>query len=212
MSWELTPLEVLGSLPTKPYVLFEGFDGTGKTTALCRVRDTLTARGIESYASVAPSWNRLGSTLRQDLSDPTICSNATPFVFVADQICIEDGLRAHWNKMPVLQDRHCLVSGPSYNPEGWALEGFFPFVEELFFPPDITVLLVAPVSVIQARLEERKEKVPSAERIAEVSARLHELAHRLSLVRICDTSEMAISDVEKAVVADIEGLLYRKAN
>lgn len=99
------------------FVLFEGMDGSGKTTLVNCVRDRMTANGLNVRVMRFPGRESVfGKAIRDSFEVPTTFhADAMPWAFVAEakdmdaqiQKCLDDGV---W----VIADRHALVSSRVY--------------------------------------------------------------------------------------------------
>ncbi|MBG0775106.1 MAG: dTMP kinase [Desulfovibrionaceae bacterium] len=70
------------------FITFEGIEGSGKSTALERVREHLEGAGREVLVTREPGGCRLGATLRKlllDMSSRDIISEVELFLFLADR-------------------------------------------------------------------------------------------------------------------------------
>ncbi len=70
------------------FITFEGIEGSGKSTALNRVRQTLLDEGHGVLLTREPGGSRLGRTLRSillDLSNDDIVPEAELFLYLADR-------------------------------------------------------------------------------------------------------------------------------
>jgi dTMP kinase len=70
------------------FITFEGIEGSGKSTALDRVRQTLLDEGHGVLLTREPGGSRLGRTLRSillDLSNDDIVPEAELFLYLADR-------------------------------------------------------------------------------------------------------------------------------
>lgn len=102
------------------FIVFEGLDGSGKTTLVNQVRDQLLAYGYEARVMRFPGRESVfGSLIRDSFEDPTkFHPSAMPWAFAAEakdmdaqiQKCLNNGT---W----VIADRHALVSSRVYQAE-----------------------------------------------------------------------------------------------
>jgi dTMP kinase len=66
------------------FIVFEGIDGTGKSTLCAAVAERLTASGIETEATAEPTRSEIGSMIR-DGRVKGITQEAEALLFVADR-------------------------------------------------------------------------------------------------------------------------------
>jgi thymidylate kinase len=183
----------------KPYALFEGFDGTGKSTTLRRVAELLV--DYAPWTAAAPTRHGVGALLRQHLEAPFVNSYAVPFLFIADQIETELQIVKQRDITPVLLDRHVLVSGPSYAPDAWACNQLWAAARMRFSKPSDIFVFTARPETIQGRLENRRETVPSVEYIKDVSSRLTTYAYVLGRTVEIDTDALGEQEAADVVVS-----------
>ena len=82
------------------FIVFDGMDGTGKTTQMHRLAERLRARGVQVVTTVEPTGLPTGRRLRDALGGRVKVSNAEiAAMFVHDRICHntdpEDGIEKH---------------------------------------------------------------------------------------------------------------------
>ncbi|MFP5527038.1 dTMP kinase [Peptococcus simiae] len=143
------------------FIVFEGIDGSGKSTQLARLSDRLTAVGIPHSCHHEPTDGPVGRLLRRALSKEIQLDELTlALLFAADRsehaLRVQEELAAG---RTVLCDRH-LLSSLAYNAPD--LDG--QWVHSINRPirnrvrPDVTFLFDLPVEEALARISSRSER------------------------------------------------------
>lgn len=85
------------------FITFEGIDGTGKSTLVYKVRDTLFSLGYKVIVSRAPGGTQIGSILRNIVLNPNYNTHpeVRALLFLADQIQLCDEL-LHLSKTNII--------------------------------------------------------------------------------------------------------------
>ena len=147
------------------FIVFEGLDGSGKSTQITRINDYLTSRGIKTYRTSEPQNDRpTGEFLRRILSgkidvDPRV----TAALFAADRldhITRPDGIAQMLGEGGfVLCDRYYL-SNYAYNSGNCSLEWIEGLNKEAadICRPDLHVFIDVPVEIALKRIENRKNR------------------------------------------------------
>ncbi len=78
------------------FIVFEGLDGSGKSTHLKRLEQRLTAQGRRVFRTAEPTDGETGRRIRQALSGEKPCSTAElAALFLADRIAHNAEIAAH---------------------------------------------------------------------------------------------------------------------
>ena len=171
------------------FIVFEGLDGSGKSTQISRIGDYLNSRGIKTSRTSEPQPERpVGEFLRRVLSgkfevDPRV----TAALFAADRIdhvTFEHGVAQMLDEgCFVLCDRYYL-SNYAYNSDKCPLEWVMALNEQArqICKPDLHVFIDVPVEVAVKRIENRKNKeiFEVREELARIRKNYLEIIDRLS--------------------------------
>lgn len=151
-------------LPSGLLIVFEGIDGSGKSTQVKRLARALDQRGVSSCVTKEPGGTSLGLHLRSILLNPEveIAREAELFLFLADRVqhVKEVLVPAVKEKKIVLSDRlHDATM--AYQGFGAGLPREFLAVLNRFsmegLCPDFTILLDLPISAVEERIRVRAE-------------------------------------------------------
>ncbi len=190
-------------------VAIEGIDGAGKTTQIGRLRDWLTARGLEVVCTKEPTNGPHGARLRASAASGRLSLDEELALFEADR-------REHVAQLvePALA-RGAVVLIDRYYPSTAAYQGArgadasaIVAHHETFAPrPDLIAILDVAPDVGLARVRARGD-VPNAFEQAEALARARGIFAQLAgaHVRILDASRTA-DEVEHELRAAIEPLV-----
>ena len=148
--------------PPRLLIVFEGVDGSGKSTQINRLSARLDSMGILSLPTREPGGTPLGQKLREILLAPEIAVHpeAQLFLFLADRVQhAEEVLRPALEKgMIVLSDRFADAT-TAYQAFGAGLSREFVATLNKValggLSPDLTILLDLPVPELEARLTSR---------------------------------------------------------
>lgn len=146
------------------FIVFEGIDGSGKTTQMRLLGDFLRERGMDVVLTQEPTHSPIGSLLRSCLGGGyETDERVIAALFAADRIdhiTAKDGIRA-------LLDRGTTVLCDRYYPSSLAYNGglvSFDWVYELnrpaigLLPPDLVLFLDVTPEESMARLSRRSER------------------------------------------------------
>lgn len=178
-------------------ILFDGFDGTGKTALAKEI-----ATRIDAALFAAPSDGRLGTAIRAIQDQDPLNDYAMAYAYVADQFDVEPRLRhALAASRHVVLDRHCMTSGPAYRPGVWGVLWQNLRVSQAFTKPDLGVVLTADAETIRSRLRIRDGQCPWRDpQIEQISARIPEYASRFCRNHIVLDATASIEDLAKQVI------------
>ena len=169
------------------FIVFEGTDGSGKTTQMKLLAEYLTARGIPVSMTHEPTTSPFGSLLRDCMSGRIDTDERTiAALFAADRLDHiqrpADGMLARLNEgETVLCDRY-YFSSFAYNggfaPLEWVIELNRPAMEIL--RPDLVVYLDLPAEDGMARVGRRteRERYENLERQRLIRAKYFEVFER----------------------------------
>ncbi|NCA66597.1 MAG: dTMP kinase [Clostridia bacterium] len=147
------------------FIVFEGTDGSGKSTHARILTEKLMASGIDTYVTFEPTSYETGKLLRRFLSGEISGDERTvAALFMADRMehlfDPEDGIIAHLEKgITVICDRYYL-SSVAYNCHSenidWVLSINARAKQTLM--PDLTIFLDAPIERTEKRTANRVAK------------------------------------------------------
>lgn len=179
-------------------ILFDGFDGTGKTTLAKEI-----ATRIDASLFATPSDGRLGTVIRAIQDQDALNDYAMAYAYVADQFDVEQRLRqALVASRHVVLDRHCMTSGPAYRPGVWGVLWQNLRVSQAFAKPDLGVVLTADADTVRSRLRLRDGQCPWRDhQIEQISARFPEYASRFCRNHLTLDATLSIEDLVKQVIA-----------
>ena len=160
----MIPSDRSPSLPPGLLIVFEGVDGSGKSTQLRRLAARLEASGRPHLLTKEPGGTPLGVRLREILLDPSlpVVPEAQLFLFLADRTQHrEEVLRPALDRgLIVLSDRLSEAT-VAYQAFGAGLSrelvASLNRVALNGLRPDLTILLDLPVEALEARLSARAE-------------------------------------------------------
>lgn len=193
------------------FATVEGIDGSGKTTAVAKVADALTASGVAVVRTVEPTRTWRGDAVKWALErevDPV----TEAFLFLADREAHGTQIRGWLGEGKlVLSDRYAdstyayqgaRLAGKKERPVEWLRHLSAPFV----VTPDVTFLLAVPPEVGLARIRDRAKKVRFEEVafLRAVEANYRQLASDPRFVTVDATRDA------DAVARDVHDTLSRR--
>jgi dTMP kinase len=145
-------------------IVFEGIDGSGKSTQVRRLAQTLDRRGVPSCVTKEPGGTSLGVELRSLLLNPEIdlARGAELFLFLADRAQhVKEILKPALSEGKIVLSDRLDDATTAYQGFGSGLPREFLAIlnrysmEELH--TDFTVLLDLPISAVEERISLRDE-------------------------------------------------------
>lgn len=158
--------EAVAHVNTSPgaLIVFEGMDGSGKTTLVKEVVERLSWRTPPVHLAFPSRTGPVGKLVRQAFAkDPPLTEPVLGYLMVADLLDHEPSIRgALALGTCVVCDRHATVSGLAYQREVWSLEHLLGVQQRhQFTPPSVTFVLDVPAEEAierrRARNQERNE-------------------------------------------------------
>jgi dTMP kinase len=144
-------------MTTGRFVVFEGLDGSGKTTQMARIQKRLTCMGINAVATCEPTDGPVGILIRQMLAGRIVTDPRTlAALFAADRtdhlVTPDTGVKALMEKgRTVLCDRY-YFSSYAYHAKDMDLEWVITLnaVNAQILKPDLTLFIdVAPNTCLE---------------------------------------------------------------
>jgi len=195
-------------------IAFEGIDGTGKSTQIGMLADTLRNRGYEVVITREPTNGIYGRRIRElYVSRHTVSLEEELELFLADR-------REHVEKLIapalaggkiVLTDRYYLSTVAYQGGAGLAPELIMRKNEEFAPEPDLAILIDLPPRQAVARIQHgRGESLNDFEQeanLAEVARLFHAIDRQY--IRWVD-GEQGIYDVQQRIMGEVEKILPKK--
>lgn len=200
------------------FIVFEGLDGTGKSTQIALLADRLRARGETVHVDAEPTGGPVGLLLRRMLAGEGPADEwANAALFFADRVhhnvAPETGIRARLARgETVLSDRY-YYSTFAYQGVNTDLD----WVTRLHYGcpeiarPDLVLFLTMPPEKCLARIRQSRGDRPleiyeTEERLAKIAARFHTVFQALGdreNVAYID-ADGSVEDVSRRVFAAVE--------
>lgn len=158
----------------RPLVVFEGIDGSGKSTLSRAVRDALALRDPWVHHQAFPSHEgEIGKLVRKAFTgEVKINLDAMGHLMVADCIDFAPVIRKTVNEgITVLCDRYAAVSGWVYQTSEHAIDQVLAYQQRgvLIPMPDMTFILDIPEKVAEERRAQRNQEAnPLYERDSQI--------------------------------------------
>ncbi len=153
---------------SRPFIAFEGIDGSGKSTQLQLLAQRLTDEGRNVFVTCEPSHGPVGRFIRRSLrDDKALDAHTLALLFTADRLLhIEDMRAAMEEGQTVLCDRYVL-SSMAYNgmdlSEDWVATLNAPVLDRLL--PDAVILIDISPELAMARIRSRGDAAERYEKI-----------------------------------------------
>lgn len=92
------------------YIVFEGIDGSGKTTLCNMISELLVQRGFRVKQLTEPSRSRIGFLLREEMKESSLSQLSISLLFAADSYDIQTQREKHYNQEYdyIISDRNFL--------------------------------------------------------------------------------------------------------
>lgn len=195
-------------------IVFEGIDGTGKTTQIDLLADELTRKGFQVVATREPTDGQYGQKVRQLFtSRHNVSLEEELELFMADR-------REHVEKVIapalaagkiVLTDRYYFSTAAYQGAAGKDPEKIIELNEKFAPVPDLLLLLVVPTSVGIHRIKTLRQEILNdfeKESALEKVSAIFESITRKFIKRIDSTG--SIQEVHKMIMHHVEHLLKEK--
>jgi dTMP kinase len=130
------------------FIVFEGIDGSGKSTQIQLLKDRLTKQNMKVYCTMEPSERPIGKLIRKILQKKIITTrDALAGLYMSDRLDHlnndEDGIMKKLNAgITVICDRY-YMSSLAYNSIGTSIDWVYMLNEKCMniLRPDITIYL-----------------------------------------------------------------------
>lgn len=190
---------------TGKFIVFEGIDGSGKSTQLKLLKEKLDNLGIRSQLTAEPSPGLVGQLLRniqkgEDIQNPSPYTMA--FLYAADRSLHVDWIKEKLSDgVWILCDRYKYSSIAYQGSDDFDLLNLVEDMNSIFLEPDHAFLLNLSPDTALARTENREtreifEKKDFLEKVARNYKKIFSIPENRSFMSIVDTnaSEEAVSD------------------
>ncbi len=181
------------------FIVFEGIDGSGKTTQLERLYEHLSTSGHDVQTTREPSSGPCGVLLRQALrGDINLDSATLALLFAADRTDHMQQIKKALQKGKIVLCDRYVLSSIAYNSDALSAEWILQINDAARHDllPDLTILFDIPVDEAMARIDnrgEKKERFEEKEKLQRIRDHyLHwakELPERIVIVDGSDTPD-----------------------
>lgn len=190
------------------FLVVEGMDGSGKTTALSFIKDYLvTKTGVPCTVTREPGGTQLGDMLRALLlgKDVPLCLEATALLMMAarEQHIAEVILPAVQRGDHVVSDRFYLSTLVYQNGSHWAAKAANASIR-----PDLTLFFRVSPETAQQRISKRDgssapDRFDSVSKDATAFDRYDEICKHSSRVKVID-ADGSLADVQRNIVRALD--------
>lgn len=186
---------------TGQFIVLEGPDGSGTTTHVKLLADTLKSAGKDVVLTCEPSDSAIGTFIRSELAKKTISPAALQILFTADRAqhvhdVIEPALKAG---KTVICDRYWLstvvyAEALGIKPEPLA------HINKTFVQPDIQLVLLPSLEICLERIGQRPTRdmleTDSLQKRVYEGYRIHALEQQLHIIDTSGSIEDAAKDIQ----------------
>ncbi|AEF95975.1 dTMP kinase [Methanotorris igneus] len=188
------------------FIVFEGIDGSGKTT-----QAKLLTKKLNAFYTCEPTEGQIGRLIREILKGKKKCEKETlALLFAADRVehvkLIEEKLK----ESHVVCDRY-LYSSIAYQTSQGVDEDFILQINRFAKKPDIVVLLTVDVEEGMKRLGKEKEIFEKEEFLKKVQNKYLKLAKKEGFI-VIDTTNKSINESHEEILKIIKSKLWGLSN
>jgi len=192
------------------FIVFEGLDGAGKSTAARITAERLAARYLTTPSVGVREYRD------EIITSYAGCQEACQLFYLSTVFAAsEQACNLLGQGLPVVLDRYFLSTQAYAAFRGSALQ--LDGLGGLLLPADLTMFLEAPLEVRRTRLRERGESAADRETLSPAAdAYLREAHHRRSKLEVIgrflsiDTSRLTPEEVADQVLVELDGLSPRR--
>ena len=133
------------------YIVFEGIDGSGKTSICSKISDSLIQRGYKVLQSSEPSHSEIGSLLRNQMKNLHINQTSLALLYAADSYDLQENIGDCYDF--IISDRNYLSTVAyqmMYVDKDWLL-----MLHRFIKQPDVVFYLDVTVEVAMERIRTR---------------------------------------------------------
>ena len=195
---ELARLEVL--FMTHPFIVFEGIDGSGKTT-----QARLLAQKLNGVYTSEPTSSDYGLKIRKSLNSTNSNDTELALLFALDRLKHCQTIQTHLKTKPVICDRY-YYSSLAYQSMAGVDKEWLKQINKHFLEPDVIVFIKTNVEQAISRLD-TNEKYERKEFLMKVQEEYEKTFQNKKNVIIIDNTNMSILDTHKTICSRIKCLL-----
>ncbi len=154
------------------FIVFEGIDGSGKSTQMDLLRSHLESLGLKVYVTTEPSSREIGKLIRRILkNEVTVSEETLAALFVADRL---DHIQNQVDGMLQYLDKGYCVLSDRYFWSSFAYHGLHMPISQVvemnaicheMLKPDLTVYLDLSAEESMRRILERNEQLEKFEKL-----------------------------------------------
>ena len=175
------------------FIVFEGIDGSGKTT-----QSKILAKKIDAFWTYEPSDNNIGKFIREILSGNIKVDDKTlALLFAADRIEHTKLIKERLKEKDVVCDRY-LYSSIAYQSVAGVDENFIDSINRYALKPDIVFLLVVDIETALKRVK-TNDIFEKKDFLEKVQSKYLELAEKHDFV-VIDTTNKTVEEVHREIM------------
>lgn len=182
------------------YIVFEGIDGSGKSTACTNLANALVSNGYKVLLISEPSQSKIGQLLREQMGHLEVDQKTLALLFAADSYNIQNDFSDNYDF--ILSDRN-FFSTVAYQMVEVNTEWLF-MLHKYLKKPDIIFYLNVEVNEALERIslrDRKKEVFESKEALYKVQKNYEKIIQNrpdYNIIQI-QTSQQSLGDVEKKI-------------
>jgi dTMP kinase len=191
------------------YIVFEGIDGSGKSTQIIALKQWLEESGLDVETIFEPTDSKIGFLIRQILQNSNVVEKTLQktlgLLFAADRLHFMDKIaKEKYSNKVIISDRSFYSSLAYQDPSNWIAE-----INKFVIKPDLVLLLDVDVNVAMERLSNEYQFVKKSF-LADVKDKYLHLAkndeNRFKIINANKNSKKVQMDIKKVLVPFLGGL------